>query len=167
MSPLEPPDTWHLSGALGWLGLGNPTEAEAELKQISPGQRQHPEVLEARWHICAELQKWEEGLQVARQLIHSAPEISAGWLHQAYALRRVRGGSVQQAWDALLPAHSQFPREPIIPYNLACYACQLRQLDTARVWLKRAMAVSSKEGVKRMALEDTDLEPLWGEIREY
>ena len=167
MAPLEPPDTWHVSGALGWLGLGNAAEAQAELEQISAGQRLHPEVLEARWLICAELKHWEDGLQVARQLIHSAPERPTGWLHQAYALRRVPGGNVQHAWDALLPAHRQFPKEPIIPYNLSCYACQLGQLDSARVWLKRAFAIANKEALKRMALDDADLEPLWGEIAGY
>ena len=41
MAPLEPPDTWYLSGALGWLGLRNAAEAEAELAQIRSSQSQH------------------------------------------------------------------------------------------------------------------------------
>ncbi|HEY5911738.1 MAG TPA: tetratricopeptide repeat protein [Verrucomicrobiae bacterium] len=164
MAPLEPPDTWYLSGALGWLGLRNAAEAEAELAQISPSQSQHPDVLEVRWLVCAELEKWAEGLQVARWLIHAAPDRPSGWLHQAYALRRAPGGSVQQAWDALLPVVQKFPREPIVPYNLACYACQLGRLGPARIWLKRALAMTDKDEMKRQALADRDLEPLWGEI---
>jgi Tfp pilus assembly protein PilF len=167
MLPLEPPDSWYVSGALGWLGLGNSAEAEAELDHISTARRQHPDVLEVRWLICAEQQKWTEGLQVARGLIHAAPERCSGWLHQAYALRRVPGGSVQQAWDALLPAYTSFPRESIVPYNLACYACQLGQLDAARVWLKRAFSLPRRAETKKMALADSDLEALWGEIREW
>ena len=95
-----------------------------------------------------------------------APKRSSGWLHQAYALRRVPDGGVQKAWEALLPASDKFPTEPTIPFNLSCYACQLQQLDTARDWLKRAVAVGGKEKIKQMALQDSDLEPLWDEIRQ-
>jgi hypothetical protein len=73
---------------------------------------------------------------------------------------------VQKAWEALLPAFSKFPKEPTIPFNLSCYACQMRQLDIARDWLKRGMAIGGKDKVKQMALKDPDLEPLWDEIRQ-
>ena len=89
----------------------------------------------------------------------------SGWLHQAYALRRVPDGGVQRAWDALLPAAARFPKEAIIPFNLACYACQTGKLDAARDWLRRAVAISDKEAIKAMALGDSDLEPLWEELR--
>ena len=93
------------------------------------------------------------------------PARSSGWLHQAYALRRVPEGGVKQAWQALLPAFDKFPKEPVISYNLSCYACQMNQLEAARVWLKRAEFLGNKTEIKRMALKDPDLEPLWGEIR--
>jgi predicted Zn-dependent protease len=166
MQKLEPPDTHHFSAAIGWLELGNPEEARAELAHISSGRQEHPDVLEVRWSVAAEGKRWEEGLQVAQALLRRAPKRLSGWLHQAYALRRVSGGSVQRAWEALLPAFDKFPKEPTIPFNLACYACQLRQLEAARDWLKRAVAVGGKEKIKRMALSDSDLEPLWEEIQE-
>ena len=81
-------------------------------------------------------------------------------------MRRVPNGGLQKAWDALLPAFGKFPKEPTIPFNLSCYACQLRQLEVARDWLKRAVAVGGKEKIKQMALKDSDLEPLWDEIRQ-
>jgi Flp pilus assembly protein TadD len=165
MQPLEPPDIHYLSAAVGWLGLSNSSEARAELAQISAGHQNHPDVLEARWLICAEEGLWEEGLQAARGLLHHAPDRASGWLHQAYALRRVRNGSVKQAWDALRPAFDKFPRDLTIPYNLSCYACQMQQLEAARIWLKRAVALGDKEHINQMALADPDLEPLWDEIR--
>jgi hypothetical protein len=165
MQKLEPPDTHFLLAAIGWLELSNPAEAGAELAQISPAQQEHPDVLEVRWSISAEQRRWEEGLQIAQALLRRAPKRSSGWLHRAYALRRVPEGGLQQAWEALLPAFDKFPKEPIIPFNLACYACQMRQLDAARDWLQRAMAISGKEKIKPMALKDSDLEPLWEEIR--
>ena len=53
MNPLGPPESFYLQAAEGWLELGNPTEAEEELKQLAPGFRAHPEVLKLRWEICA------------------------------------------------------------------------------------------------------------------
>ncbi len=165
MQKLEPPDIHYLSAAIGWLELGDLAEAKGELAHIQAAQQNSPDVLEVRWLICAQEKRWDEGVQLARSLVQSAPERPSGWLHQAYCLRRVEHGSVKQAWDALLPAFDKFPKEPFIPYNLACYACQMQQLDLARVWLKRALVIGGKEKIRRMALEDLDLAPLWNEIR--
>jgi predicted Zn-dependent protease len=166
MPPLEPPDTYSLSAAVGWLELGNPAEAKSELAQVSPAQQSHPAVLELRWMICAEQQDWTSALDAARTLVERAPERPSGWLHQAYALRRVPGGSIQKASDVLRPAFDKFPKEFLIAYNLACYACQMNNLDEARIWLDRARNISSKGKVKQMALADSDLEPLWDEINK-
>jgi predicted Zn-dependent protease len=166
MNKLEPPDTHYFLAAIGWLELGNVVEARAELAQISAARQEHPDVLELRWSLAAEQKRWEEALEVARALLRRAPKRSSGWLHQAYALRRVPDGGVQKAWEALLPAFGKFPKEATIPFNLSCYACQLGQLEAARDWLARAVAVSGKEKVVAMALNDSDMKPLWDEIRQ-
>jgi hypothetical protein len=165
MQELAPPDTFFLSAAIGWLQLGNIAEAKTELGALSQAAQAHPDVLEVRWLICSQESRWAEGLLIARELVQGAPDRSSGWLNQAYALRRIPGGSVKKAWDALLPAFDRFPREETIPYNLSCYACQMQQLDAARVWLKRAFVIGDERRVKEMALADPDLEPLWKEIR--
>jgi predicted Zn-dependent protease len=166
MRKLEPPDTHYFSAAIGWFELGNLVEARAELAQISRAQQEHPDVLEVRWAVSAQEKHWDEALRIAQTLLRRAPKRSSGWLHRAYALRRVPEGGIQKAWDALLPAADKFPEEPTIPFNLSCYACQLRQMDAARDWLKRAFAVGGKAKIKQMALADADLEPLWSEIQQ-
>jgi predicted Zn-dependent protease len=166
MQPLESPDSHHLDAAVGWLGLGSASDARAELNLISAAQQKHPAVLEARWVLCALEKNWPEALGIARAELAAAPDGCSGWLHRAYALRRVSNGGLPQAWEALLPAAEKFPDEPVIAYNLSCYACQLRQLDVARLWLRRAMKTGGKGAVKAMALADDDLKPLWAEIRE-
>ena len=165
MLKLEPPDTHALSAALGWLELGNARESLAELDRISPGNQNHPGVLEVRWAGLAKLKQWESALAVARKLVEAAPENVAGWLHQAYALRRASGGGLPQAWDALLPAADKFPRHLLVAFNLACYACQLKRLNEARQWLQTAQALGDPAEVRQMALADPDLETLWSEIR--
>ena len=164
--PLEPPDTHRLSAAVGWLELGNLAEAKAELDAISPAFQWFPDVLEVRWLLCAEQKEWPEAVAAARALLHYAPERASGWLHCAYAVRRMAEGGLQKAWEALRPAFEKFPDEPIIAYNLSCYACQLNRLVEAREWFQRALAIGDKVKIKQMALADTDLKPLWGEIRE-
>jgi len=165
METLGPPDSHFLSAALGWYELSNLPEAKAELDRIAPSMRGHPDVLEIRWLVHAQEKNWDEALCVARTLAEVAPERSSGWLHRAYALRRAKEGGLQAAWSALLPAIDKFPAEPTIPYNLACYACQMGQVDEARQWLKRAMKIGGNKKVKIRALNDEDLEPLWEEIK--
>jgi tetratricopeptide (TPR) repeat protein len=164
---LELPDTHYLSAAIGWLELGNPAEAKAELDKVSPACQRHPDVLEVRWLLCAEQKDWLAALAAACAILQTAPERASGWLHQAYALRRVPEGGLEKAWDALLPASKKFPKEPVIAYNLACYACQMNRLTEARTWLKRALKIGGQEEIKAMALRDSDLEPLWEEIRSW
>jgi len=166
MHRIGPPDSHHLNAAIGWLGLGLREDALKELDLISPAQQQHPDVLEARWTIHAEQREWTAALVVARKLLALAPERPDGWLHHAYALRRAPEGGLEKAWEALKPAAGKFPKEAIIPFNLSCYACQMNQLDEARVWLKQALKIGGKNRIKQQALADPDLEPLWDEIRQ-
>jgi len=49
-------------------------------------------------------------------------------------------------------------------YNLACYECQLGNLERAKLWLERAATMSNPKEIKSMALDDPDLKPLWQEI---
>ncbi len=167
MQALEPPDSFSLIAAQGWLELGNLAEARAELAQISEANHNHPHVLEMRWAVCAAGTDWPAARDLARTLLELQPESPVGWLHYAYALRRVPDGGLPAAWDALLPALEKFPKEATIPYNLACYACQLQRLDEARAMLQRAIAAGGRDTVKKMALGDSDLEALWPEIREW
>lgn len=163
---LSSPDTHFFNAALGWLALGNPTEARAELDGVSAENQHHPEVLNLRWLICAELQDWPAALHAARCLAEAAPERASTWLHLAFALRRVPEGGLAAAQAVLRPACERFTHEAIIPYNLACYACQLGQLAEARRWLDLAFQRGKRDQIKLLALVDEDLEPLWEEIRE-
>lgn len=166
MQQLEPPDSHYLNAAIGWLGLGRRGDAKAELELISAENQRHPDVLEARWEICVEERQWDAALDVARKLLQRAPNRPSGWLHHAYALRRAAEGGLTKAWEALKPAAEKFPKEALIPFNLSCYACQMQQLDEARVWLKRAVQIGGKARIKQQALTDPDLQPLWEEIRQ-
>ncbi len=89
---------------------------------------------------------------------------SFGWIHRAYSLRRAEGGELKIAYDSLLPAADKFPSEALIPYNLACYICQMGNQNEAHAWLERAFKRSDSKALKLMALDEPDLEQLWTEI---
>jgi hypothetical protein len=61
----------------------------------------------------------------------------------------------------LLEAASVHPNEALIPYNLACYACVLGQIEAAGKLLQVAFAMDVM--LKRVALDDLDLDPIFGE----
>jgi predicted Zn-dependent protease len=151
-----------LRAAEGWLELGCVREAEAELEGIAPSVRHHPAVLELRWQIHARAKQWEACVDVARAITQAAPKEPLGWIHLSYALHELK--RTQEAWDNLLAIVDDFPKEPTMRYNLACYACQLGDLPEARRWLKKTLALGRKKETKQMALEDLDLKPLWPEI---
>lgn len=162
---LQHPDLHFLNHAQGWLGLDCPADAAIELNAIAPEFQSHPDVLDVRWQLHTRQKNWEAALEVARLELQQQPDDSAGWLHHAYALRRASRGGLIMAWGALLLAAQKFPTEPVIAYNLACYACQLQQMDQAREWLGRAVEVGGKVEIRKMALADDDLQPLWPEIK--
>jgi hypothetical protein len=170
VQPLSPPDSFHFDAATGWLLLENPQEALLELNQIAPQHQNHPNVLELRWTLQATLADWSACLATGQALVEIAPDRVSGWIHRAYACRRASNGGLTAAWDALLPAADRFPDETIIPYNLACYACQKGDIAAARSWLERAWRVAENAGEKSkwigQALADADLESLWPEIRQ-
>ena len=48
-----------------------------------------------------------------------------------------------------------------MPYNLACYECQLGRLEQAKHRLEKAFKLGEGEGMRLAALDDPDLQPLW------
>ena len=48
LKPLEPPDSFHLMAADGWLGLGDHWAADEELEKMTPELRVHPVTLKGK-----------------------------------------------------------------------------------------------------------------------
>jgi Flp pilus assembly protein TadD len=165
MTDLDFTSAHQLNAVLGWLELGNVAEARAELNRISAAVQERADLLEVRWILDAREEDWPAALKTAERLVTIAPENASGWLHRAYATRRVSNDGLQKAEEILKPAAEKFPQEPTIPYNLACYACVQGRLEDARKWLKEAVKRGGRKKIQTMALSDSDLEALWGEIK--
>jgi Tfp pilus assembly protein PilF len=100
--------------------------------------------------------------------VEAAPDTPEAWIQRSFALHETH--CTQEAWEKLLPAATLFPQLGTVAYNLACYACQLGQLDTARRWLRRSMLIIQDKSERRRwaaaAQQDGDLQPLWEDIRD-
>ena len=158
IKPLEPPDSIHLKAAEGWLELGDHVEANEELEKVTPTLRAHPDVLELRWQIYAKEKKWGACVDIAEAVIKLDSNRPDAWIHRSFALHELK--RTQEAFDHLLPVADRFSKVWTIPYNLACYCAQLGRLDECQAWFKKAMAIE-EQTVKRMAIDDPDLKPLW------
>lgn len=164
MSTLGFPDRHYVNAALGWLDLHVAGEARTELQNLSAVNAHHPEVLEAWWRVHAAERHWDEALRVAELELVAAPDRMSGWVDRSYSLHELR--RTLEAREALLPAVKLFPKAGVIPYNLACYACQLGNPVEAQQWLLKAIARGERGEIKRQALNDPDLAALREEIEK-
>ncbi len=158
--PLEPQDQRHVTVAEGYAELGMHEDADAELERVTPDARHLPEVLAVRVEIYRALKKWELLRAVAKELALFAPDEPHWPVMWAYATRRAE--SIEAARTILLVAVERQPGVAIFHYNLACYECQLGELEVAKARLRHAFKLD--ERYRAMAMGDEDLEPLWDTI---
>jgi hypothetical protein len=114
MKPLEPPDSHHLSAAIGWIELGNHLEANEELEKIAPALRAHPEVLLVRVELYFKAGKWDMAAEIDRALIQIKPLEPQFRIWRAYATRRMTGGGIPGAKEIPTKAQPLFPKEPLM-----------------------------------------------------
>ena len=154
----------HLEAASGWLELGDPRTASQELGNISGLRRALPDVLRVRLQIAMESGDWRNAFALAQGLICVTQHDAEIFLWRSEAVRHLPKGGVQQALSLLLEAANDFPNEPAIPFQLACYNGQLAQEATAQSWLTIAFEAAQRHGSlnkwKAAALESPDLASL-------
>ena len=165
MHALTPKERFHLEAAEGWLMLGSPVEAHAELEEISPEANRHPAMLAMRWQVYAAARWWEAAYVVSRALCDVAPRSPEAWICQANTLRNYQG--TLEARRLLLGVAPLFPENPVIRYNLACYAAQMNLLEEACGWLVQAFEQDESVQLKLASLYDPDLQPLWEKIGRH
>lgn len=135
-------------------------DANEELENIDAEVRHVPEVLEVRVQIYWALEKWELMQTVAKQLTEVDPTDSRWPLAWAYATRRAE--SLDAARRILVEAWKIHEKEPLFPFNIACYMCQLGQTEIAKGMLEVAFKMDPR--MRLAALDDEDLRPMWDVI---
>lgn len=159
---MTPSDRHHIRAAEGYLELGLFLDADAELDQVAPEFRHEREVLAVRVGIYQALEKWELMRTVAARLARIEPDNVGCAVSLAFATRRAE--SIEAAKLLLLAAVENHPDEPLLHYNLACYECQLGDIEVAKSRLAQAFSLNA--GYRLIALTDEDLAPLWDSLGE-
>ena len=154
--------TIHLEAAKGWCELHAFLRAKEELEKIDASLCAHPNVLEVRWQIYANLERWDDALEIASAIVIARPEWPNGYIYQASSLNE--SNRQPQAYETLSAAAVLFPGDEIIHYDLACVCCSLKRVEEARMWLGKAIELG-RDGTRLRALGDSDLEPLWRELK--
>jgi Tfp pilus assembly protein PilF len=149
-----------LQPAMGYLQLGMFEEANDEIELLPTEAKTDRVVLGIRALIYQGTGSWQLMREVSGFLAHEWPEDSQHWIWLAYATRRCR--SITEAQQILTKAARQHPAEPMIHFNLACYAAQTGDLDAARERLSQAITLDPE--AKQLALDDPDLAPLWDDL---
>jgi Flp pilus assembly protein TadD len=151
---------WKLERADGFLDLGMLDRAAAELEAIPTRHADHMLARRLRLRLLLDQQAWTEARELAHALRDRDPAAAELWVLLAYATRRSR--SVADARVVLEEAVRRFPDQPVIRFNLACYACQSGELEAARRYLHQALILD--RNIRDSALEDDDLRPLWSDL---
>ena len=157
-------DQRQLIAAEGWLELGSWQDAQEELERITEEFQAHPAVLSVRYEIHAKARQWNGAAEIAGMLVKLLPHQPAFWVSLAYATRRKDDGGIPEAKLVLREARTQFPKDYLIAFNLACYECQLGNRKAAMNLLETAIQLAGKNDIRAMARADPDLEPLWNDI---
>ena len=161
MPPVPNATARRIRHASGYLGLGMAKEATAELAMIPPADSALPEVLNARIELHMAMNEWDIVIRFGRELAKGHPDVDAGWIGWAYALRELN--RIEEAKAVLLEAEPLHGKTcGVLHYNLACYYCLLGALPEA----KKRLSLACKMDVewKKAALNDLDLKAMWTEI---
>ena len=158
-STIQPPDSHRLAAVEGWLGLGDWQEAEREWLQIDKELYYHPDVQQAHYLICAAAGRWDVAIEIAVTLTELTPDRPFGWFQTAFSLNKLN--HTGEAYDLLKLVVKRFPKDVLMHYNMACFACKLGNLEEAWRWLVKTFELDAPKGLQSFALQDPDLRPLW------
>jgi len=145
---------------MGYLNLEMVEEAQGELGAISPGLMASEEFLGLMATICLKSGNWEHLRTVSIILVSKWPGECMHWIWLGTATRHCL--SIAEAERVLQRALQTLPSEPLVHFNLACYAAQTGDLKLARERLARAINLDLTLRLK--ALDEPDLEPLWDDL---
>jgi hypothetical protein len=115
------------------------------------------ELLKLRLQILIAMQRWEAAAILGDSIIVKEPADGDFFWLTAYAVRRCR--SLVDARNTLLLGRERLQNTPLFHFNMACYECQLGNLDAAKAYLAAAFKLEPRW--RALALEEKDLEPLW------
>jgi tetratricopeptide (TPR) repeat protein len=141
----------------GYLFLGLPEAAFAEINAVEDSLQNSADVLRARIRVLLHLRRWREANRLSAFGNDAYPDENEFMVQRAFALHQMKKGG--EAVQVLLTAPEWLRRTGILHYNLACYEAQLGDVNTARQCIRAAIQINSS--FKKNARRDPDLQRLW------
>ncbi len=142
--------------AVGYANLGMFADALAELDHLSPQMTLDDGVQEFKLRLLERAGRWQDAAGLAARLATNHPDESRWFIAWAFAKRR--SDSLETASKILTDAASLHPKDPLIQFNLGCYAAQRGDLTTAQTYFRSAIELDHY--LEKLAKQDPDLEPL-------
>ena len=141
----------------GFIDLRLLPRAKAELEKVPVAYRENRACCDVYLRLAMEEQNWAYAAEIAADLARRFSDELTYPVQLAYCIRRKE--SLSAARSVLLEASRRFKKAAIIPYNLACYECQLGNREEASKYLQRAIQLD--KDCRELAMNDDDLEPMW------
>lgn len=126
-----------LRRADGWLDLGCPEEALKELEALPDCLHATREVLKVKCRVLYVAENWGELLNLSAMCAQHFPQDAC--FHEDWAWAQHKLGNTEQAYQELSHRSAKFPETWRTAYYLACFAYLLKQVESATVWLARAL----------------------------
>jgi Flp pilus assembly protein TadD len=142
--------------AVGYANLGMLSDALGALDELSPAMSADTGVQEFKLRLLERSNLWQEAATLASHLASIHPEEARWFISWAFAKRRSE--SIDTASKILTDAANLHPSDPLIQFNLGCYAAQRGDLTSAQGHVRRAIELD--HDLEKLAHEDPDLEPL-------
>lgn len=149
-----------MDAARGYLYLGLPDEALAEIEPVPFSHRFTREFMELRTSIHMARKQWLEALVISRNVCHLFPDSEHGFLDASRCLHKL--GRTQEAKDVLLQAPSSLRTKAVHHFQMSRLEAKMGNVDSARKSLKRAIALDPK--YRKLALKSEELHAISAEI---
>ncbi len=130
-------------------------DAALALEEIEPEDKTRTEVLGARIALYITAKKWDMAATVASHLVKVEPENEAWWIN--LAAQTERGHRAGRSRFTKGTSHT--PQGCHDRFNLACYASVTGRMEDAKERLRNAIELD--KGIRKLAIDDEDLKPLW------
>lgn len=125
--------------AEGYLELGRPQRALDVLAKLGDTDAADNHTLYLQGEALRALERYQEALVPLGRVVEAEPENTRVWLALGWCHKRT--GRIDLAINALESAMAVDAKEPLIPYNLACYYSVAGGKHKALTYLEQAFSL--------------------------
>ena len=127
----------------GYLELGMPEMAEAELAALPARFAAHPLILDGRMAVMMHRKAWTQAVETGLNGCAAAPGQASFFIHTAFCLHEMK--RTEEAHLLLISGPASLRQEALFHYNMGCYLSVLGRTEEARGYLSEAFRLDAEE----------------------